>query len=462
MGEGRFVITAVLGRGTQARTLQAIDKTNGRLIALKQFSVRGARQWKDVELAEREALVLASLDHERLPAYVTHFEEDGCLYLAMELVEGHTLAELQARGQVSQADVISFLRDVAGTLDYLHGRAPPIVHRDIKPSNVIRRADGRFVLVDFGSVSHKLEPDGGSTVVGTFGFMAPEQFQGRAMAASDVYSVGATAITLLTGRDPEQLPHAGLGLDVPAALGAGVDPRLRSLLCRALDPNPDARSGTSLRQLLTECGLDGDAAAADTAGRAKTRFDDRHGSSSAGTDGEPFERGSRTHGRNHDDHSHAAGASRSRTRGEWIGQPLIVMVAMIGLLIARLSTSALLLVVLPLLLSMLSLLFGAGLRRAAHACRRAGLEAQRTLQRATRMLLDTKRQSRKQRWNDPAASYPSAPPPPTPRTTKRPTRRWRANAHHTPSGDVTDFERLIEEHLERTARDLERRFGKRD
>src|SRR5690606_13163609 len=125
--------TAVLGRGTQARTLQAIDKTNGRLIALKQFSVRGARQWKDVELAEREALVLASLDHERLPAYVTHFEEDGCLYLAMELVEGHTLAELQARGQVSQADVISFLRDVAGTLDYLHGRAPPIVHRDIKP-----------------------------------------------------------------------------------------------------------------------------------------------------------------------------------------------------------------------------------------------------------------------------------------------------------------------------------------
>jgi hypothetical protein len=87
-----------------------------------------------------------------------------------------------------------------------------------------------------------MKPEGGSTVVGTFGYMAPEQFQGRAMPVSDVYSVGATALAMLTGSEPEDLPHKGLGIDVDAALGRNTSPSLVSALSAMLLPDPDSRA----------------------------------------------------------------------------------------------------------------------------------------------------------------------------------------------------------------------------
>jgi hypothetical protein len=118
-----------------------------------------------------------------------------------------------------------------------------VVHRDIKPSNVLLRKDGSYALIDFGSVRDRMKPEGGSTVVGTFGFMAPEQFQGRAMPASDVYAVGATALAMLTGREPEDLPHKGLAIDVKAALGSAASPAMVSALSAMLEPDPDKRAG---------------------------------------------------------------------------------------------------------------------------------------------------------------------------------------------------------------------------
>src|SRR6185295_7538727 len=104
------------------------------------------------------------------------------------------------------------------------------------------RPDGSFAFIDFGSVRHRMKPEGGSTVVGTFGYMATEQFQGRALPASDVYSVGATAIRMLAGTEPENLPHKGLAIDVQAALGRGVDRSIVDALARMLDPDPDRRA----------------------------------------------------------------------------------------------------------------------------------------------------------------------------------------------------------------------------
>jgi hypothetical protein len=149
---------------------------------------------------------------------------------------------------------LRFLREAAQSLDYLHGHAPPIVHRDIKPGNVILRPDGSYCLVDFGSVRDRLKPEGGSTVVGTFGFMAPEQFQGRAAPRSDVYAVGATALSLLTGSEPEDLPHKGLGIDVEAALRGQVDRRLIAVLKSMLEPDPDRRAA-SIEAVLAQHGL---------------------------------------------------------------------------------------------------------------------------------------------------------------------------------------------------------------
>ena len=238
--DGRYALLRKLGEGSQGETFEALDKRDGRLVAVKRFMVRGAKSWKDVELAEREARVLSQLSHPALPIYVDHFEEHGALYLVMERLEGDSLAALHKRGaRLDETRVLAFLHQASDALDYLHSRSPPVIHRDIKPGNVISRPDGSFALVDFGSVRDHLKPEGGSTVVGTFGYMAPEQFQGRALPQSDVYAVGATALSLLTGREPEDLPHQGLGIDVAAALGSGADPRLVQVLSQMLEPDPD-------------------------------------------------------------------------------------------------------------------------------------------------------------------------------------------------------------------------------
>ena len=271
--DGRYTLLRRLGEGSQGETYEARD--NGAqstrehprpealaedfqryvararagetpdargVVAIKCFRVNKAKAWKDVELAEREARTLASLDHPRLPKYIEHFEEDGALYLVMEKIEGESLASLRSRKQtLGVAEVTRMLEDIADALRYLHGRAPFIVHRDIKPGNVIRRPDGSYALVDFGAVRDWLKPAGGSTVVGTFGYMAPEQFQGRASPKSDVYGLGATAVAMLTGCEPEELPHEGLASTSHARCRRETSPGLVRALSAMLQPDPDRR-----------------------------------------------------------------------------------------------------------------------------------------------------------------------------------------------------------------------------
>jgi serine/threonine protein kinase len=243
LGGGRYVVKALLGEGSQGATYVAADAENGRDVAIKRFDVRGARGWKDVELAERETRVLATIDHPLVPRYIEHFEEDGALYLVMERVEGETLEAIRKRdGALPEAEVRRFLACADRALTYLHGRGSPVVHRDLKPSNVVRRPDGSYVFVDFGAVSESLFRRGSSTIVGTMGYMAPEQLQGRALPASDVYAVGATALAALTGVEPETLPHKGLRVDVRAALAGRASPELAASLERMLEPDPDLRA----------------------------------------------------------------------------------------------------------------------------------------------------------------------------------------------------------------------------
>ena len=243
LGGGRYVVRSVLGEGAQGVTYEA-SGPDGRVFAVKRFDVRGARHWKDVELAEREARVLATLDHPLVPRYVEHFEEEGALFVVMEKVEGESLDTILRRhGALPETEVRRFLRCADRALSYLHGRSHAIVHRDIKPRNVIRRPNGDYVFVDFGVVREQLGAQAtGSTVAGTAGYMAPEQLQGRALPATDVYAVGVTALAALAGREPEHLPHRGLRFDARTALAGRASEGMIRALEAMLEPDPSLRA----------------------------------------------------------------------------------------------------------------------------------------------------------------------------------------------------------------------------
>jgi serine/threonine protein kinase len=252
-GLQRYQIMAPLGAGSQGHTYRALDRETGDEVAVKVLALGGAREWKPFELFEREVQVLSGLRHPGIPRYRDSFasEQSGDYFLVMDLVEGRTLAAELAKPDLfdratssTSFDEARLRRVAAGILDilaYLHSRTPPIIHRDIKPANVIVDADDRVHLVDFGGVRVAARPEGGSTMIGTFGYMAPEQLHGDASPAVDLYALGATLVALATGRPPDELPHAGLALDLDALeLPAG----LRPLLGRLLEPDPRARLRT--------------------------------------------------------------------------------------------------------------------------------------------------------------------------------------------------------------------------
>ncbi len=373
--DGRFVVLGRLGRGSQGETFDAIDKREGRAVAIKRFDVGGAQSWKDVELAEREARVLQSLSHPKLPGYIDHFESGGALYLVMEKIDGESLAGLHARGvTLSEPDVVRLLTDASEVLDYLHGRVPPVIHRDLKPGNVIRRPDGSFAFVDFGAVRDKLRTRGGSTVVGTFGYMAPEQFQGRALPASDVYAIGATAVAMLTGREPEDLPHRGLAVDVHTALRGHARPPLIDVLERMLAPDPENRA-ERIAPLLSQL----------APGRGRPRPETpRHGGDAWELVGhEHWERIVRIEQRKaeHRARRHAQRQIQRAMRAEWrrgahpIPRPVGFVLAIsfaVAMLAVTLSTQ----VVVPLVLRILGLFIAPrALKSAAASVRRAGTTA---------------------------------------------------------------------------------------
>jgi len=346
-------VTRSLGEGSQGATFEAVDKKEGRLVAVKRFDVRGAKQWKDVELAEREARVLASLTHPKLPAYIEHFEEGGHLYLVMEKIEGESLAvRLRRGGRFDEAAAVRLLRDAAEALEYLRGQG--VVHRDIKPGNVIEKKDGSFAFVDFGAVRDRMRIDGGSTVVGTFGYMAPEQFQGRSQPASDVYAVGATVLAMLTGKQPEDLPHRGLGIDVRASLRGVANDGLTRTLERMLEPDPERRAGRIEVPRAPR--------AESRARRSAPEWSDRRDARRARKIARRIQR-------------NALRAMRPRRRWRGPAGFLPVFLVLIALSVARVAVSMAMFVVVPAVLTVLSLVFGHALREAARAVTQGGRRA---------------------------------------------------------------------------------------
>jgi serine/threonine protein kinase len=218
--ETHYQIRSILGEGGSGITYCAQVVGSDRQVALKELSLQKIKDWKAIELFEREAQVLAQLNHPAIPKYIDYFTIDipdnRSFYIVQELAPGKTLqAWLQEGWRGTEVEVKDIARQILEILIYLQQLNPPVIHRDIKPSNILRTATGQLSLVDFGAVQQTYHDTfmRGSTVVGTYGYMAPEQFRGQSLPATDLYGLGATILTLLTNRSPAELSSDNLKIN---------------------------------------------------------------------------------------------------------------------------------------------------------------------------------------------------------------------------------------------------------
>ncbi|MCU0537855.1 MAG: protein kinase, partial [Hydrococcus sp. Prado102] len=194
-----------------------------------------------------EATILERLgdEHPQIPRLYAYFEEFGQFYLVQEWIEGITLLnKVKQEGRLDENLVRDILINILSVLAYVHSHN--IVHRDIKPTNIIlRHSDDKPVLIDFGAVKETmgtvLANTEGSTytlAIGTPGFMPTEQLAGRPVFASDIYSLGITAIYLLTGKHPQDFnTDPATGEIVWRQDAPYVSPALAAILDKATHPN---------------------------------------------------------------------------------------------------------------------------------------------------------------------------------------------------------------------------------
>lgn len=216
----RYQILELLGKKAGRQTLLALDQYTQDKVVIKLLTFNSEFGWTDLKLFEREAETLQSLSHPLIPRYLDSFEfnlpEGQGFALVQTYIDGRPLGDYLKTGRTfSEAQVKQIAEALLSILVYLHERQPSVIHRDIKPSNILlttsNNSKSQVYLVDFGSVQTLASPqDGTITVVGTYGYMPPEQFGGRTTPSSDLYSLGATLIYLVTGKHPADLPQTNL------------------------------------------------------------------------------------------------------------------------------------------------------------------------------------------------------------------------------------------------------------
>ncbi|WP_310489755.1 serine/threonine-protein kinase [Chamaesiphon sp. VAR_69_metabat_338] len=256
----RYQIINILGQGGIATTYAAKDLETDETVAIKVMSLRRAQDWKAIELFEREAKILAQLNHPCIPKYLDYFQidtdRDREFHIVQSLAPGTPLSALIDRGwQPEVAEVEQIAVQILEILAYLHHLSPPVIHRDIKPQNLIKSADGKISLVDFGAVqdTYHQTVTGGSTVVGTYGYMAPEQFRGQAFLSTDLYGLATTLLFLLTREDPSKLPQKQLKINFKSALK--LPRQFADWLDRMLEPTVEQRFTTAAEALAVLQGL---------------------------------------------------------------------------------------------------------------------------------------------------------------------------------------------------------------
>jgi serine/threonine protein kinase len=273
--QNRYLIETQIGKGGMGAVYLAVDQRFGSRVAIKETF------YKEDDLGEAfelEARLLNSLHHPILPHVSDYFTEDSGYFLVMEFIEGEDLSEILKReGAFPVPTVLHWIDELLDGLDYLHSQEEPIIHRDIKPNNLKLTTRGNIVLLDFGLA--KLNPTDHLGMKSVFGYSRTysplEQIQGTGTdARSDIFSLGATAYHLLTGKPPiDVLARASAiiaGRHDPLQLASEINPEVSlpvaQVLQTALALNAERRfvSADAMRKALkfainTEATLDAEA-----------------------------------------------------------------------------------------------------------------------------------------------------------------------------------------------------------
>ncbi len=198
---GKYKILASLGSGGFGAVYLAEDTWIDKKVAIKVPH----RQNLDFGELLREPRLLASLSHPNIVSVLTAEKAENTFFIVMEYVQGETLENIIAReGRLELPQALDFTCQICNGVDYAHGQG--VIHRDLRPANVLVAENGLLKVADFGTSRFLELTAEGTTVIGSPPYMAPEQFQGKSVFASDIYSLGVTMYQMLTGVLPYDTP----------------------------------------------------------------------------------------------------------------------------------------------------------------------------------------------------------------------------------------------------------------
>jgi len=195
---------------------------------------------------EREANILATLNHPSIPRIYDYFSMENRSYLVLEFVNGKDLEVVlnQTEGFLPEEKVLDWGIQLCDVLSFLHNHKPdPIIFRDMKPSNVMVNQQNQIILVDFG-IAKAFQTGQKGTMIGTEGYSPPEQYRGEATTLADIYSLGATIHHLLTRKDPRLEPPFSFGERPIRKINPGVSVELETVISTALQYNAGDRFKT--------------------------------------------------------------------------------------------------------------------------------------------------------------------------------------------------------------------------
>lgn len=247
----RYRIVKPIGEGGFGKVYRAWDANLQRPCALKEnleTSVEGQQQFF------REASILSNLSHPNLPRVTDHFGIPGQgQYLVMDFVEGEDLQSILDRtgGPLPEKQVVEWVAQICDALSYMHSQNQPVIHRDIKPANIKITPQGRAMLVDFG-IAKVFDPHLKTTVGArgvTPGYSPCEQYgQGTTDARTDIYALGATLYTLLTGQEPPESTQRNLSvkLAAPRSLNHAVSSTTERVILKAMEMLPADRHQSAI------------------------------------------------------------------------------------------------------------------------------------------------------------------------------------------------------------------------